>query len=243
MNNYYVYLHIKKTNGEPFYVGKGNRKRCISKHGRNTFWYNTVEKYGFDVIFLEKNLTDQEAKDLEIYWIKRIGRRDLNTGPLVNLSPGGDGGGCYIRKPETLKKMSENYRGENNPMYGKKWDEEYIGLFREKLSGENNPMYGRSVYSVWVEKFGEEVANKKEVEWKRKIKENSTGRSISEEGRKSISQKNKGWGNGRSSIYLNPITGIYYAAYELEELLGLKKSTILAQITGKNSNRTGIIKV
>jgi len=100
---FYVYLHIKLTNGEPFYVGKGNNKRCDSKKGRSNWWLKTVNKYGYDVILLEENLTEEEAFKEEIYWIYRIGRRDKGLGPLVNLTDGGDG--CVNPTESTSEKL------------------------------------------------------------------------------------------------------------------------------------------
>lgn len=91
MNNYYVYLHIKGTNGEPFYVGKGKGYRATSKSKRSNIWNNYFKKYGFDVIMLEECLTEDEAFEREIYWINRIGRKTKGNGPLVNLECGGKG--------------------------------------------------------------------------------------------------------------------------------------------------------
>lgn len=106
MNNYYVYLHIKETNGEPFYVGKGKDKRANISSGRNNWWNKIYQKYGFDIIFLEENLTNEEALILEEYWIKRIGRRNTNTGLLINLTDGGENGKNRIVSDETKRKMS-----------------------------------------------------------------------------------------------------------------------------------------
>lgn len=90
-NIYYVYLHIKETTGEPFYVGKGCGGRANDKR-RNNFWKNIVKKHGYDILFLEENLTEEESLKRESYWIERIGRRDLDLGTLVNMTDGGDGG-------------------------------------------------------------------------------------------------------------------------------------------------------
>lgn len=109
MNNFYIYLHIKSTTGEPFYVGKGKGNRSESKIGRNKYWNNIVNKYGYDVIFLETDLTEEEAFKKEIYWIKRIGRYDLGNGPLVNMTDGGSGGATTIgmkHTQETKDKIS-----------------------------------------------------------------------------------------------------------------------------------------
>jgi hypothetical protein len=82
-NDYYIYLHIKKNDGEPFYVGKGIKNRCNNVNGRNKYWKNIVNKYGFDIIKLDENLNENEAYKLETYWINRIGRKDLNMKPTT----------------------------------------------------------------------------------------------------------------------------------------------------------------
>lgn len=109
--NYYIYLHIKKTDGTPFYIGKGKNNRSKSKHGRNKFWHNIVNKYDYDIIYLEKNLTNDKANIKEIYWINKIGRRDLCKGPLVNLTDGGFGSAGYKVSDETRLKISESNIG------------------------------------------------------------------------------------------------------------------------------------
>jgi hypothetical protein len=105
MANYYLYLHIKLDDGKAFYIGKGTGRRAFRSQGRSKFWKYIVDKHGFDVIFLEENLIEEEAFNKESFWIKRIGRRDLGLGPLVNLTNGGDGAsGCLQTKESKLKK-------------------------------------------------------------------------------------------------------------------------------------------
>lgn len=172
-NRYYVYLHLRGDNGEPFYVGKGTNNRHISKWGRSKFWKNIVNKYGYDIIILEENLIQEDAYDLEMYWIKRIGRIDLNNGPLVNHSDGGEKN--YNRKSgyklsdETKYKISIGNRGKKRTDELKEYLR-YINLgkklsdeVRNKLSkshrdrldngfdtsvysfkGAENPMFGRN---------------------------------------------------------------------------------------------------
>lgn len=88
---YYIYLHIKLTNGSPFYVGKGKDRRALCKRSRSIHWHNIVKKHGYDIIILEDDISEDEANILEKYWIKRIGRYDLKEGPLVNFTDGGEG--------------------------------------------------------------------------------------------------------------------------------------------------------
>lgn len=122
---YYVYLHIKETTDEPFYVGKGKGYRATRKAYRTEHWNNIVSKHGYDVIMLEENLTEEESFELEIYWIKRIGRRDLGLGPLINYSDGGEGTSGYKHSEESKKKMSDSRRGNDTWNKGLKMSEEY----------------------------------------------------------------------------------------------------------------------
>lgn len=156
-NKYYVYLHIKETTGEPFYVGKGshlkNKKRYCDVSNRNKHWHNIVNKHGFDVIFLEKDLTETESLEREIYWIQRIGRKDLCNGPLVNFTDGGEGISGYkfseesknkIRLKQTGKKASDETKNKMSiSQTGRKHSDETLKLCREINLGENNPMYGK----------------------------------------------------------------------------------------------------
>lgn len=90
---YYVYLHRKKTTGEVFYVGKGSGKRAWDNHGRSDPWRKTVSKHGKIVEILQDNLQEWYAFELEADMISLHGRRDLGSGPLVNLADGGQGPG------------------------------------------------------------------------------------------------------------------------------------------------------
>ena len=108
-NEYYIYLHVKLNTGEPFYIGKGKGQRAFQKTGRNNRWKKLVNKYDYDIIILEEGYTDLESCEREKYWIKRIGRNDLNLGPLVNMTDGGEGteGSIRIFNEEHRKKLSE----------------------------------------------------------------------------------------------------------------------------------------
>lgn len=98
----YVYLHKRKDNNEPFYVGVGgllsfdNYQRANANNwkglrNRSDFWKNIVNKFGFTVEIVLDNCTKQEAFLEEARLIKLYGRIDTNTGILVNHTDGGDG--------------------------------------------------------------------------------------------------------------------------------------------------------
>lgn len=92
MNDYYIYAHVNAQNGIIFYIGKGKGYRCKSLHRRSARWHNYVKKYGYNILFIEENLPQEEAFAKEVYYIKKFGRHDLGTGELINMSDGGVGG-------------------------------------------------------------------------------------------------------------------------------------------------------
>lgn len=143
-NIYYVYLHIKETDGTPFYVGKGKGNRSSLTYGRSTYWKNIVNKYGYDIIIIEDNLSNDKALELEKYWIKRIGRRDLDKGTLVNLTDGGETNQNI--SPISRKKISDSKLG-NDYTKGFKHSEESIELRAKQLRGRPRDKNTRNTLS------------------------------------------------------------------------------------------------
>ena len=106
MTDFYVYIHRKAATGEIFYVGKGKDLRYLDRSNRNTWWENTVSKYGFNVEFVETCLQEWYALELEIELIALYGRKDLGLGPLVNLTDGGEGTSGHACSEEHRAKLS-----------------------------------------------------------------------------------------------------------------------------------------
>tara|TARA_R110000737_G_scaffold265485_1_gene273157 strand:- start:50 stop:583 length:534 start_codon:yes stop_codon:yes gene_type:complete len=104
-NNKVVYVHKKKTTGEIFYVGIGNERRPRSKE-RTDFWHKVANKHGVIIEILRKNLSWEEASDIEIELIKYHGKKSIDQGTLVNMTDGGDGNNGLILSDETKHKMS-----------------------------------------------------------------------------------------------------------------------------------------
>ena len=104
-----LYRHIRLDKNQPFYIGIGKtEKRAYEKIKRNQFWHNIVSKTDYEIEILFDNLSWDEAGEKEKEFIKLYGKRDDNTGTLVNITDGG-GGILGIRHTEESKrKISES---------------------------------------------------------------------------------------------------------------------------------------
>jgi hypothetical protein len=106
-----VYRHIRLDKNEPFYIGIGKTdKRAYEKIKRNKFWYNVVSKTDFEVEILFEDLSWEEAGEKEKEFIKLYGKRDNNTGTLVNITDGGGGILGLRHTEESKKKIGEESR-------------------------------------------------------------------------------------------------------------------------------------
>jgi len=94
---FYTYAYLRED-GTPYYVGKGSKYRAYYKK-RNEV---KPPKDKSKIIFLKKNLSEEEAFKHEIYMINVFGRKDLGTGILRNKTDGGDGIFNLIRTKEHM---------------------------------------------------------------------------------------------------------------------------------------------
>jgi hypothetical protein len=99
--DYYVYIHINLDNDAVFYVGIGQtstyklpyaRAFNLKTKERNYSWGDIFYriKTGISIRILEDNLSLEECKDREKYWISFYGRLSKGEGTLTNIAEGGD---------------------------------------------------------------------------------------------------------------------------------------------------------
>ena len=136
--DYYTYAYLREDK-TPYYIGKGRGKRISSTQ-------RTIKapKDKSLILFLKKGLTEAEAFKHEVYMIFVLGRKDLGTGILRNLTNGGEGASGNVKSAETRKKISKALSGEKHPQFGVPRTEDDKKKISEALSGEKNPCYGRT---------------------------------------------------------------------------------------------------
>ena len=114
---FYTYAYLR-GDGTPYYIGKGEGKRLYKKHKRRgqKDFRPKLENGSINknrIIYLKKNITEEEAFKHEIYMISIFGRKDLKTGILINMTDGGDGLSGFIfnedRRNEISKRFSKSF--------------------------------------------------------------------------------------------------------------------------------------
>lgn len=199
-NRFCLYFHINSFTEEVFYVGIGTGYRPYSKRNRNIHWIRTVNKFGYIVKIIEENISAEEAKKGEIFFINYFGRRDNKTGNLVNMTDGGDGISGCICTEETAKKISIANTG-------KKQSEERISKrvesFKRKMKEEGYVFWAKNSVQSDEHKSKISEANKgktKSYDHKTRLSESKKkyyetnahpwiGRSHSEETKQKIKDK------------------------------------------------------
>ena len=213
-----VYIHTFPNN--KCYVGITSKKPELrwghngNNYCRQTYLFNAIQKYGWDNIKHEvvaKNMTEIDAKNLEMKLIKQLNCKHTNGYNLTDGGNGVKGFGCF---------------GENNGMYGKEHSEETkqkISLSRRnKLVGEENPFFGKHHTE----------------ETKKKISDAHKGRKLSNESiQKIIDSNNKKV--YQIDINTGKIINVYNSIKEAAEELKLDRGSISKCCNGKRKSVGG----
>ena len=147
LNRFYVYGLFER--GVPFYIGKGTRDR-IKKHDKITRdgspypVHCKIRKlnHKYESRILMDGLTDSDSLELEEATILLVGRRDLNTGPLLNLTDGGEGPApsAETRRRQSIaqtgkKRSIEARMNQSKALKGRTHTDKARRLISEKLMG------------------------------------------------------------------------------------------------------------
>jgi len=115
----YVYQHRRIDNNSVFYIGIGSRKdRANSKHSRNAYWHNIVNKTEYKIEIIYNNLDKNSAIEFEKFLIL------LHGDKLCNMTSGGEGSYGRVIKESTKNKIRLKMIGKNNHNFGKKLTKE-----------------------------------------------------------------------------------------------------------------------
>lgn len=192
---------------QPMYIGKGSGNR-YKKHLRNNpdnpeFNARIKElqdkKLEIPISIILNNEDDAVTFELEEKLIELIGRRNVGTGPLYNITKGGAGG--YKCSAATKKKISEGNLGKiisddtklkmSESAKGKERPQEYRDKISNSLKG--NTPWNKGKTNVYTEETLEKMRNKIFTEESRQKMSNSQrGKKQSEETKKKNSETNKG---------------------------------------------------
>lgn len=145
---YVVYKHTSPSG--KVYIGITGRStearwkdgRGYARHAR---FGAAIKKYGWENFtheILARNLSADEAKNMEIEFIRLYNSADKKFG--YNATLGGDGRAGCDPSEETRRKMSENHHnvhGANNPMFGRNHTPEA----RKKMSETKKKLFAEGV--------------------------------------------------------------------------------------------------
>lgn len=157
MKEFYTYAYLRED-GTPYYIGKGRGNRIYSKQ-RGV----KAPKNKSRIIFLKKDITEEEAFKHEVYMIFVFGRKDLGTGILRNKTNGGEGATGRQWSEKSRDKVRLAQLG-NNHATGYRLSEEHkeqirraqLGRKASEKSRERNRLshLGKRMSEVTKEKIG-----------------------------------------------------------------------------------------
>lgn len=196
--NYYTYAYLRED-GTPYYVGKGKGSRA---HLQLNHKVKTPERNR--VLYLKEELTEEEAYQHEKYMIAVLGRKDLGTGILRNLTDGGEGISGYNHTEETKKKMRRPNSVEHNRKVSEaikeKWDKgEYDReTYRKRELGKKQSVESSIKKSNTMKEYYK--TNKKVISEEQKRQIGQTLKEKYKNGYVTPTKGKKSWNNGKKEV-------------------------------------------
>ena len=142
----YVYIW-KDPHSIPFYIGLTKNKRRTNPRnngGRNWLTQQKLDEIGADRVIIELRpvASVEEGIALECTLIKQFGRIQTRTGPLTNLTPGGEG--THVPSPAHIEVLRAKMKDPNHPIRSEASRAKHAKRMRDpdvqaKLLGDANP--------------------------------------------------------------------------------------------------------
>jgi len=248
----------------PIYIGKGKNNRMLDhfkdRKRFNTYFYNKLNKMILEentpmVIKLKEFDNEQDAIKMEIDLIRFLGKKK-NGGLLYNITDGGDGVSGYVYTDNVREKMrsfaisnnsylnfTQNQKGENHPMFGKKHKQSSIDKMIESRTGTKQN-------EEWIEKRTAKLRGVPlSQEHKEKLSESNRGQKRSQETKKrqSIARLGKEPHNkGKMKdiiLQIDTDGSIVKEWSNLNDLIdsGFQKSNVINVCTGKRKSHAGFV--
>lgn len=179
MDKYYVYAYLRKSTGQPYYIGKGLGRRAFVKH----CWAKTPKDKS-QIVFIQRDLSESQALDLEKELIRKWGRLNNSTGILLNLTDGGEGVSGLIHNEDTKTRISRSAKSLNQNV---EWKEARLAAIKKSnlaSIGVEFPMQSNEIWkkgnAMLLKKHG--VTNPSQLktvkEAKRKMQQAAGSREI-----------------------------------------------------------------
>ncbi len=193
---FYVYVHRKKSDLVPFYVGKGHGRRAweASEKRRSPHWVNIARKHGVFVEIYRDGLTEDQAFEEEkglILNLREVGIK------LVNQTDGGEGASGVKMTDEKKAILRAALMGHKFNL-GRVHNEEVRARMSEAQrkryeSGAAHPFEGRTHSPMTKALISKRLQGRKFTdETREKMRAAGIGRKMSDEVKAKIREKCSG---------------------------------------------------
>lgn len=227
---FYIYEHVRRSDGRVFYVGKGSGSRLRVTQHRNPHWVAVSRKHGWEARVAFR--TDDE--DLAFLAEEELIRKRRNDGsPLTNMTDGGEGMSGYVFSEESIRKRVSKTKGKKNPAtslalkgvpksaehrrnlslakLGFRHSEESRNKMSRQRKGQVSSMLGRRHTEEAKAKISAAVSGERNPFFGKthspevisRVSEFNTGRKMSDATRRKMSRSRTGPGNHRFGVSLS----------------------------------------